>query len=342
LKILLLSHKFYPDTGGIETTSEMLASAIFAAGHEIHILTWSKNFKTNKFPFNVIRNPNVVRLFQEYAWADIFFENNPCLQLAWPGIFFGRPSIVALHTWLSRTNGNVSWKDKLKMKRLKNAVSVIACSDAIRKQNFPSAIVINNPYNEIIFKQIADIPKNLDFVFLGRLVSDKGADMAIRAFYEIFSATKDNAHLSLTIIGDGPEFESLTQLVYQLNIGSNVKFTGKLHGHELAFCLNQHKYLLVPSIWEEPFGIVALEGMACGCIPIVSNGGGLPDAVGNAGLIFRRGDVDDLVNTIRRVLKSKALQTQLLNAAQLHLKLHYTDVIAKKYLDVIEAAVSKH
>jgi glycosyltransferase involved in cell wall biosynthesis len=342
MKILLLSHKFYPNIGGIETISEILASAIFASGYEIHVLTWSKDSEPNKFPFDVIRNPNLVRLFQEHAWADIILENNPAFQLSWPRLFFGRPMVVGLQTWLSGSNGNIRWKDRLKKSLLKNAVSVIACSNAIRTRSSSAAIVINNPYNENIFKRITDIPKTFDFVFLGRLVSDKGADMAIQAFHNVFSAAKENVHLSLTIIGDGPELEFLKQLVDEFKIEKNVKFMGNLKGYELAACLNQHKYLLVPSIWEEPFGIVALEGMACGCIPIVSDGGGLPDAVGNAGLIFRRGDVDDLVNTINRVLESEALQTQLLNAAQIHLKLHYTDVIAKKYLDVIEAAVSKH
>ena len=47
--------------------------------------------------------------------------------------------------------------------------------------------------------------------------------------------------------------------------------------------LNRHEIMVVPSRWNELFGVVALEGMACGCAMLVSDGGGLPDAVGYAG-----------------------------------------------------------
>ena len=50
--------------------------------------------------------------------------------------------------------------------------------------------------------------------------------------------------------------------------------------HDLVNQLNQSEILVVPSLWSEPFGIVALEGLACGCALLASDAGGLPDAVG--------------------------------------------------------------
>lgn len=336
LKILFLSHKFYPDIGGIETTSETLAIAFSEAGHQVRVLTWSASEKENRFPFDIIRQPGTSALFQQHRWADIIFENNPAVQLAWPGIFFRRPSVVALHTWISKPNGEVGWKEKLKIQWLRHAKSVIAVSDALRKRIWPAAIVIGNAYKQDVFKRLTDVQKTLDFVFLGRLVSDKGADLAIQAFYKILSADTGKKY-QLTIIGDGPELNSLKKMVSESEIENNVIFTGNLLGRELVDCLNKHRYLLVPSVWEEPFGIVALEGMACGCIPIVSDGGGLPDAVGDAGITFRRGDVNDLVKKIQDLMNNKELELQLLNLAESHLTAHQVDVVSQKYLEVIKA-----
>lgn len=45
---------------------------------------------------------------------------------------------------------------------------------------------------------------------------------------------------------------------------------------------------MIPSVWGEAFGIVALEGMASGCIEICSDSDGLQEAIGNNGFLFKR------------------------------------------------------
>ena len=100
------------------------------------------------------------------------------------------------------------------------------------------------------------------------------------------ASVEENLKVSLTVIGAGPELSALKERVTALNLTGRVKFTGGLTGNALVDELRQHKFILIPSKWREPFGVVALEGMAAGCIPIVADGGGLPDAVGNAGVIF--------------------------------------------------------
>jgi glycogen(starch) synthase len=57
--------------------------------------------------------------------------------------------------------------------------------------------------------------------------------------------------------------------------------------------------MVVPSVMEEPFGIVALEGLACGCRMVISKAGGLPEAVGRFARIFRNGDVAELSAALR-------------------------------------------
>jgi glycosyltransferase involved in cell wall biosynthesis len=338
LKVLFLSHKFYPDVGGIEVNSEILAHAFHNAGHTVRLLTWSADDSGRRFPYVVKRNPGMVTLLSEHRWADIVYENNPCLRLAWPSLFFRKPEVIALRTWVSRADGRIQWQDRLKFQWLKRARSVIAVSDSVRRKCWPSATVIGNPYRADLFKVEKEVTRNRGFVFLGRLVSDKGADLAIRAIHQLSSLNLNSEHITLTIIGDGPERDKLNKMVDDLGLRKQVTFAGVLKGSCLVASLNQHKFILVPSVWEEPFGNVALEGMACGCIPIVSDGGGLPDAVGDAGLVFSRGDVHSLTSCIQNLLGDEALQTKLRNAAPLHLAEHHPEVVARKYLEVIDSA----
>jgi glycosyltransferase involved in cell wall biosynthesis len=348
LKILFLSHNFYPYIGGIEANSDILSRAFFKAGHEIHVLTWTKDSGKNIFPFPIIRNPSVFQLLKEHQWADLVFENNPCLRLAWPNIIYNHFSVIALNTWVSRIDGKVGVhgkigiQDRLKFLWFKRANKVIAVSDAIRKHSFPPAVVIGNPYQADVFKILPEITKNKAFVFLGRLVPNKGADQAVQAIHQLIQSDEKEKALpfepTLTIVGDGPEKARLEQLVSDLRIKDYVHFTGPLRGNDLAICLNKHRYILVPSLWEEPFGNVVLEGMACGCLPIVSDGGGLPDAIGNAGLSFKRGDVEALVACIHKLIVDPALEQQLRNAAKSHLAKHHPDLVSQRYLDVVEAA----
>lgn len=339
MKVLVLSNNFFPDIGGIEVNSEILSRAFTDLDHEVHVITWSQSNYPEQFPFEVIRNPSVFTLFSEYRWADFILENNPCLKLSWPNIFFNKKNIIVLNTWISRVDGTIAFQDRLKLLWLKRADKVIAVSNVIKDQCFKEAIVIENPYNAEQFKIKAG-EREKAFVFLGRLVSDKGVELAIKAFREILNieskANSEDRTFQLTIIGDGPEMASLKNLVSTLGIDNFVQFTGFLSGEALVKMLNEHRFLIVPSIWKEPFGNVALEGLACGCIPIVADGGGLPDAVGNAGLIFERGNLDSLVQSLKRLLEEPVLEAKLRQNAISQLAEHHPDVVIQKYLSVIE------
>jgi glycosyltransferase involved in cell wall biosynthesis len=334
MKLLFLTHKFYPNIGGTEANSEFLAGAFSRLGAEVHLLTWTTEIGEKNFPYTVIRNPNTKTLLREHKWADIVFENSPCLRLSWPGWFIKNPFVIALNTWL-----NNGWQAKIKYEWLKRASAVIAVSDAIRKGCWPKALVIENTYDANLFTKDPTISRNKSFVFLGRLVSDKGAYLAIEALGQLKQQEKEiqnlSAALTLTVVGEGPEMPFLRKKAAELDVEDRIDFKGTLRGKELVACLNQHKYLLVPSVWEEPFGIVALEGIACGCIPIVSDGGGLPDAIGNSGITFKRGDSGALTASIKNLLQDTELEKKLWEAAPAHLKAHEPDIIANKYWEVI-------
>jgi glycosyltransferase involved in cell wall biosynthesis len=342
MRILFLSYKFHPDIGGIEVNSEILAIYFVRLGAEVHLVTTTSNDDGRIFPFRIIRNPNYITLLNEYSWADIVFENNPTLHLSWPLLIYKKLHVIAIRTWISRTGDTLSFRDRIKKLWLKKADSVIAVSEKIKESSFSQAVVIGNPYRNDLFKLFPEIKKDKDFIFLGRLVSDKGVDMAIEVLYLLHAENRNKtSNQTLTIVGDGPEMEKMKNLVAQYHLNNYVTFLGMLRGNELVDCLNRHKYLLVPSRWREPFGNVVLEGMACGCLPIVSDGSGLVDAVGNAGIVFERNNIHSMLGKIKELLTNPELESEKRNNAAKHLIRHHQETVAKRYYDVFLKAAKK-
>jgi glycosyltransferase involved in cell wall biosynthesis len=86
-------------------------------------------------------------------------------------------------------------------------------------------------------------------------------------------------------VGEGPELDALQARARELTIAARLTFVPRRHGPELQDIYRRHSVLAVPSTWDEPFGMVALEGLASGCRVVVTNRGGLPEAVGNVGKV---------------------------------------------------------
>jgi glycosyltransferase involved in cell wall biosynthesis len=161
------------------------------------------------------------------------------------------------------------------------------------------------------------------------LVSDKGAGMLLDALRLM------NRQLQLTIVGDGPERPALEKQVIDLQLQAQVKFPGSRQGEELADLLRQHEILVVPSLWQEPFGIVALEGIACGCVVIGSAGGGLSEAIGPCGVTFPNGDARALADAIARLLDDSAERHRLRQNASAHLARFTPRWVAAVYLETM-------
>jgi len=104
--------------------------------------------------------------------------------------------------------------------------------------------------------------KENKIVFVGRLVKYKNADILIRTFSEIKKDVKD---LKLTIVGEGPEKRNLQNLAKKL--GVKVEFKGFLPEKEKIREIKSSKILVNPSTIEG-LGLIMLESMACGTVPI--------------------------------------------------------------------------
>lgn len=331
MKILVFSKSFYPAIGGVETICQILATCFTRDGHSVCVVTDSvcKNADASEYQFKVVRRPSHFKVLHLWHWCDIVLQINLEARKLWPLLISQKPIVIGLQTWIHSAKGNKRFIHRVKRSLLKNASAVIACSESIRERCWPPATVIFNPYQSSTFKCLPDIKREKRIVFLGRLVSDKGADLLINAF----SSLKPSGW-ELSIIGSGPELATLSDLVNDLKLQGIVRFMGSLRGPDLAKVLNEHEIMVVPSRWNEPFGIVALEGIACGCAVLASNGGGLPRAVGKAGMLFTNGDLHDLTDKLSLLIKSSRVRESCRQKAPDHLVNFSESAIADKYLSI--------
>ena len=168
--------------------SMVLARYLVAAGHNLLLVTHSVSSsiaEDSSYPFKIERRPSPIRLLQCYMWSDIVVQSNIELRQYWPQLFFRRPALVILHTWLRSSKGHRRFVDRLKQIVLLSASQVVSISEEIRQDSFSNSIVIGNPYDSKLFRRLPEIQKQKSIVFLGRLVSDKGVDLLLQSFHDI-------------------------------------------------------------------------------------------------------------------------------------------------------------
>ena len=328
MKILLGSHYFFPSTGGIETVSNLLAREFVKQGHEVRVVTQTRDNLNLLFP--VVRAPGPFELFRQVRWCDVFLQNNISLRTLWPLVFVRRPLFIIHQTWITNPDGSRGWLHWLKRFVLHYARS-FAISGAIAESLPVPSIRVGNPYDDEIFKTAASA-RTRELVFVGRLVSDKGASLLLDALKLMKSTPR------LTIVGNGPERAGLEKQAANLQLQAQIEFAGPRHGAQLADLLRQHEILVVPSLWQEPFGIVALEGIACGCVVIGSAGGGLSEAIGPCGVTFPNGDARALADAIEALLGDPAKRDRLRQNALKHLARFTPRQVAAVYLETMTKA----
>jgi glycosyltransferase involved in cell wall biosynthesis len=105
-----------------------------------------------------------------------------------------------------------------------------------------------------------------DIIFVGRLIKEKNVDLLVRAMGIL---SNENKNYQLLIIGDGPEHETIVQLIHKLSLEPHVRMMGFLNNHdEIIARMKSANVCVLPST-REGFGIAALEALACG-IPVIT------------------------------------------------------------------------
>jgi glycogen(starch) synthase len=160
-------------------------------------------------------------------------------------------------------------------------------------------------------------PDQLLVLLVGRLVYEKGFHLALDALAPVIRRRRG---VRFVVAGTGTAEAELKRQSKRLGLGRHGTFLGWVGDDMLHSLYRVADLCIVPSIYE-PFGLVALEAMASGCLCIVADTGGLREVVpedGTVGLRFPSRDADALEEILEQVLTDDAARAQLVAEAREH------------------------
>jgi glycosyltransferase involved in cell wall biosynthesis len=148
---------------------------------------------------------------------------------------------------------------------------------------------------------------------------------------EIFKRVKEKVpDVELIIVGDGPDRKRLMELAR----GENVKFTGFVPEQEKLRILRRAKVLLSCSEFEG-FGIVPIEALACGAIPVVSDIPAHREVVGKHGFLFR--NASEATRGICNLLSEEGKRRKLAEKGRKYVEITYTwPKVCDRFIQMVE------
>ncbi|QLH75180.1 MAG: glycosyltransferase family 4 protein [Methanomassiliicoccales archaeon] len=351
LRIVQVNPFYYPFRGGIEHRIHNISKRL-ATKHEVHVLTAQLPDTT---PREIIDGYEVVRL------PSRFYGNYNPPYVSTPGLMEAleelRPDIVDLHyrwapsyTRLARkyqgrkvftfhnTFGEGAGltrlpslvNDHLWLKHLGKFEKVVCISEFIRNDLIRRGLCQERL---ITIPNGVDLPdgdikiEEKDFIlFVGRLVGTKGLPYLVRAMKHIDSR--------LVIVGGGPEEKRLKALISRTGLGSKIEMTGKVSEDRKKELLASCKLFVMPSLFES-YGIAVAEAMSYGKAIVATDVGGLPEVVGQGGLLCRPRDATDLADKVNQLLSDERERMIKGMDAREHVNKFSWDFIANKYEGLI-------
>lgn len=177
-------------------------------------------------------------------------------------------------------------------------------------------------------------------LFVGRMVPEKGVQVLLNAIPYINAYHPNTRYL---FVGDGYFLNELKAEAHNLNVSQLTNFLGYVSDAELLKLYKIADIVAIPSLYE-PFGIVALEGMAAKVPVVTSDTGGLTDFVEHmvTGITTYAGDAGSLAWGVRELLQNhdlyKRLQTDAYEKAR---NIYNWTVIAKRTMEVYDKVLAE-
>lgn len=168
-------------------------------------------------------------------------------------------------------------------------------------------------------------------LYFGRLIGEKGVDVLLRALSLASS-------IPFVIIGNGPEEENLKRMTNELQL-DNVKFVGPKWGEELEKYLNNARFVVVPSVWQETFPYVILQAFTA-CKPVIGSiRGGIPEMIGDSrGVLYEANDYKKLSELMMLLFSDTEKCLAMGQAARKYIEDNFGD---KSFYNALESAYKK-
>jgi len=342
MRILYWAEAFWPTIGGIEVLSAHLIDVLRNRGHEFIVVTDHRNLNLADemqykdipvYRFHFQRTlerqdiSQISAIIQKVAkLKETFRPDLVHVNTCGPSLFFflrtdaacTAPSLITIHALLTRAGGrNTILGQILRKVDWVSAVSASILEETL--QVLPDiASRSSTIHNSLDMPNIQPMPLPFDtprLLCLGRLVSEKGFDLALTAFRLLsrrFPLTR------LIIAGDGPAKADLKKYTDELELSDSVDFLGWVEPERIPELMNTVTMVVMPSRWNEPFGLVALQAAQMARPVVAARVGGLPEVVihGETGILVEKEDPDALGEAMKFILSHPGTAVQMGEAAR--------------------------
>jgi len=202
-------------------------------------------------------------------------------------------------------------------------------AEVLRRKGYrgPVAVIPQFGVDPNIYKPLGDVrektsSRGFRIGFAGRLVEQKGVHLLLSAVSRL------EGDWSLSVVGEGPTRSALIALADELGVSPRVEFRHPIPPGEMPQYLNELDVLVLPSVarpnWKEQFGRVLVEAMACETPVVGSESGEIPHVIGDAGLTFPEGEVDELARRLSLLQTDDGLRRRLAGQGRARVLEHYT------------------
>jgi glycosyltransferase involved in cell wall biosynthesis len=285
--------------GGIEQVVGELADGLTARGHKVFLLAAGDD-RTDATLIRTFDEPQeigapdaaTIGLVHAARAAEVLDDLEVDIvhdhTLTGPLLARGRraPTVVTVH-------GPID--DALAAYYAETDVSLVAISQSQRRST-PELSWVATVHNAIDVETYPFLAEKDDrFLFLGRFSPDKGVEEAI----EIARATE--RPLVIAAKCEDPDEQAYYEESIRPQLDGRIRYLGSVAGDEKLELLRTSRALLFPIQWEEPFGMVMIEAMACGTPVLATSRGSVPEVVVDGVTGSVRTDVGELVEAARRV-----------------------------------------
>ena len=345
MRVLFWSNAFWPEIGGVQVFAARLLPALQERGYEIMVVTPQtssdqsteaqyKGVLIHRFPFMHIDSytniDQLMKVQQQVAnlkrtFAPDLIHINSISFVNFFHLETARacpaPVLVTLHLEISPSED--TRPDTFIGQTLRTADWVTGVSSSVLSsvrgrvpELVPRSSVI---YNGLDIPDQSPSPLPFDpprLLCLGRLAPQKGFDTALRALVSIADRFP---RVSLIIAGDGPERPKLEQQIAELDLTDRVELVGWVAPDQVPSLMNTATVVVMPSRWEEAFGLVALEAALMDRPIVATRVDGLSEVVVHqeTGLLVEPESPESLAAAIGYLLDHPQIATQMGQAARL-------------------------